>query len=132
MTTSGSAPKRQTQEVSQDRWTAFLAEFTRENRGAHARLTVIGSDTDVGAQVETEDRPFDGVSADVKDRERTVWIAFGSTATDHMTHGVHGARAIRTLLPTGSGGPVLEVESADGTKTLLELSGPEAYELPAQ
>lgn len=131
MTTSGPAPKRRTQDVSPDQWTPFLAEFTRENRGSHARLTIIGADTDTGSQVETENRPFDGVSADVKDRERTVWISFASDASDHMTHGVAGAKAIRTLAAVEGGGTVLEVESADGTKTLLELAT-EGYELPAR
>ena len=131
MTTPGSAGRRQTQEISQDQWIPFLAEFTRENRGAHARLTIIGAEADVGAQVETENRPFDGVSADVKDRERTVWITFGTSAEDHMTHGVHRATAIRTLLPAGGSGPVLEVESADGAKTLVELVA-EPYSLPAR
>jgi len=131
MTTPGSAPRRQTQEVSREQWIPFLAEFTRENRGAHARLTIVGAAADVGAQVETENRPFEGVSADVKDRERTVWITFGTSAEDHMTHGVHRATAIRALPPAGGSGPVLEVESADGAKTLLELVA-EPYSLPAR
>ena len=79
MTAPGPAPKRQTEEVSPEQWIPFLADFTRENRGAHARLTIIGAEADMGAQVETENRPFDGVSADVKDRERTVWITFGTS-----------------------------------------------------
>ena len=119
-----------TQEITRDRWIPFLAEFTRENRGAHAVLEVVGTDTEIGYQVETEDRPFDGVSADIKDRERTVWIAFGSTADDHLTHGVHGATVIRTLPATDKRGPVLEIEAADGTRTILDLTKPDAYALP--
>jgi hypothetical protein len=130
MTTSGSAPNRKTQEVAPDRWIPFLAEFTRENRGAHARLTIIGGDTDLGAQVEIENRPFDGVSADMKDGEGTVWISFGSDAKDHTTHGVPRATAIRTLAAVEGGGTVLEVESADGTKTLVELASG-GYQLSA-
>ena len=29
---------------------------------------------DVGYQVETENRPFDGISTDIKDNEQVVWI----------------------------------------------------------
>src|SRR5437016_3608344 len=82
-----------TQEITSDRWIAFFAEFTRENRGAHARIEVLGAD--LGYQVETEDRPFDGISTDIKDGERTVWMTFASTPDDHMTHGVHNAAAVR-------------------------------------
>src|ERR1700722_7669898 len=45
----------------------FLADFSRKNRGAHARLEVLGPD--VGYQVETENRPFDRIVHDVKDCE---------------------------------------------------------------
>src|ERR1700688_1200713 len=74
--------------VAPDLRIPFLADFTRRNRGAHARLEVLGGD--VGYQVETEDRPFDGVAADVKDAENTIWFSFGSTPSDHLAHGVHG------------------------------------------
>ena len=131
MTTSGSAANRKTQDVAPDQWTPFLTQFTRDNRGAHARLTVIGANADMGVQVETENRPFDGVSADLKDRERTVWISLGSGVNDHMAHGIPRATAIRTLAAVEGGGTVLEVESADGTKTLLELAS-EGYALPAR
>jgi hypothetical protein len=114
--------------IAKDQWIPFLAEFTRENRGAHARLDVLGEG--VGYQVETEDRPFDGVAADIKDQERSVWISFGSTPEDHLTHGVHAVIAIWVLPPTANAGPVLDVESEDGTRTVLELSKPEAYALP--
>jgi hypothetical protein len=118
------------QEIHQEQWIPFLAELTRENRGAHARLEVIGADSDVGFQVEAENRPFDGVSADIKDGERTVWITFGSTTAEHLSHGVHGAVAIRMLPLTEHTGALLEIESADGTKNILYLAAPKAYALP--
>ncbi len=118
------------QEIQQEQWIPFLDGFTRENRGAHARLEIIGPDNDTGLQVETENRPFDGVSADIKDGERTVWISFGSTTADHLSHGIHRAVAIRTLPLTEHSGAVLEIESADGTKNILYLTAPEAYALP--
>jgi hypothetical protein len=74
----------------------FLADFTRKNRGAHARLEVLGPD--VGYQVETENRPFDGIVPDVKDGEDAVWIIFGSTPEQHLTHGLYGVTGIRVRL----------------------------------
>jgi hypothetical protein len=91
-----------TQDIDKDRWSTFLAEFTRENRGAHARLEVLGPD--VGYQVQTEDRPFDGVSADTKDGERAVWITFGSTTEDHLTRPAAGWR-IRGCAGSHGAGP---------------------------
>jgi hypothetical protein len=114
--------------IVKDQWLAFLADFTRENRGAHARLEVIGED--IGDQVETENRPFDEVSIDVKDGEQVVWITFGTTPEDHLNHGVQNVVAIWVRLPSDQEGVALEIVAKDGTKTVLQLSRPEAYALP--
>lgn len=117
-----------TRDIEPAEWVPYLAEFTRENRGAHAVLEVLGEG--VGRQVATEDRPFDGISVDAKDAERSVWISFASTPGGTFTHGVHGVTAIRVRPATVGSGPAVEVESRDGTTTLLMLSRPEEYALP--
>jgi hypothetical protein len=122
------AQNDKTEEVRQDQWIWYLAEFTKENRGAHGRIDVLGPD--VGRQVETENRPFDGVSADVKDGEHAVWIMFGSSPTDHLAHGVESVVRIRVRPPVGELGAAMEIVAQDGTKTLLTLSRPDAYALP--
>ncbi len=121
--------RQETRDIPRNDWIQYLANFTRENRGAHAVLEVLGEG--VGRQVATEDRPFDGISADVKDSENTVWIAFGSTPDNHFTHGVHGATAIRVRPATVDSGAAIEVDAQDGTITPLNLSRPEEYALAA-
>jgi hypothetical protein len=118
-----------TRDVPANEWIPFLANFTRENRGAHAALEVLGEG--VGRQIETEDRPFEGISADTKDGENTVWIAFSSTPDSLFTHGIHGATAIHVRQATVNSGAAIEIEARDGTTTLLILSRPEEYALPA-
>jgi hypothetical protein len=117
-----------TEEIGLDRWIPFLAEFTRENRGAHARLEILGADA--ASRVETENRVFDGVSADVKDNERTVWFSFSSNAGDHLTHSVAKATAIRAIPARERMGPVLAVDAADGSRTLLQLGIADEFSLP--
>jgi hypothetical protein len=51
-------PQTSTQEIPASQWITFLTEFTSENRGAHARLEVLGPD--IGYQVQTDNRPFLG------------------------------------------------------------------------
>lgn len=114
--------------IPREQWLTFLDIFTRENRGAHARLEVIA--TGLGAQVEAEDKPLEGVSADVTQGESNVWITFASTPSDHVTHRIPNATGIRAIPPKGRSGAVLEVEAGDGSRTLLELSRPEEFELP--
>ena len=121
-------PHARGSDLAREEWNAFLARLTRDNRGAHAELEVLG--LDVGHYVALEDRPFDGIAADVKDGEDIVWMMFGQDSEDRLTHGIQQVTAIRVRPPVGASGTALEVESKDGTRTLLELSWPEAYELP--
>jgi Family of unknown function (DUF5335) len=120
--------KRTKDIIEPGQWAAFLAQFTRIYRGAHATVEVLGND--VGYQVMTDDRPFDGVTADVKDGERSVWVTFGATPEEHLTHGVHNVTAIRMGPPLPDAAAVLEIEAADGVRTLLTVSSPEAFALP--
>jgi hypothetical protein len=120
-------PQAGTQTVAQDQWIPFLAEFTRENRGAHARLEVFGTESD---HYVVEDRPFEGISSDIKDGEHAVWIDLGTTVDDHLTHGVQNVTAILARFSAPPLGPALEIISQDRTRTLLQLSLPEEYALP--
>jgi Family of unknown function (DUF5335) len=112
------------QEISKDRWNSLFASITEEFRGAHARVEVYGAE--IGDQVETENRPFQGIAADDKDGENVIWMDFGD-----LTHGVHGVKSLRMAPRVGDAGPVIEVEAEDGTTTLLTLANPGSYELPA-
>ena len=116
-----------TQNIQKDQWTPFLAEFTRENRGAHARLEVLGTGSD---HYVVEDRPFEGIASDNKDGEHAVWIDLGDTPENHLTHGVQNVTAILARFAVPPSGPALEIISKDGTRTLLQLTLPEEYALP--
>jgi hypothetical protein len=121
-------PSATTQNIEEDQWIKFLDEFTRQNRGAHARLEILGPD--VGSQLEAENRPFGGISADTKAGEHNVSITFGSSAEDHLERGIQNVTGIWLRPATGHAGPTLEVLSRDGTRALLELSRADAYALP--
>jgi len=94
----------------------------------HARLEVLGSE--LGYVVQTENRPFEGISADDKDGERVVWVSFGAAPGNHLTHGIHNVSAIHMLSPDSAAEAAIEVRSDDGTKTILSLDSPASHELP--
>jgi hypothetical protein len=120
-------PQGATQKIAQDQWIPFLAEFTRLNRGAHARLEVLGTESD---HYVLEDVPFEGIASDIKDGEHAVWIDLGDTPENHLTHGVQNVTAILARFSAPPSGPALEIISKDGTRTLLQLTLPEEYALP--
>jgi len=116
-------------DVQPDQWTPILSTVTRDFRGAHAQLEVLGSD--IKYLKPTENRPFEGISADIKDGERVVWISFGGGGPNNpYTHSIHGVTAIHILTPDSSAGSAIEIEAGDGTKTILTLSAPGSFSLP--
>ncbi len=117
-----------TQTLERSEWISYLAQFTRENRGSHAWLEIIGGE--LGDQFQVEDRPFDGIAADLKDNEDAVWIAFGTTPDDHIAHSIQQVTAIRVMPATAQRGAIIHVEAKDGVRTILRLSLPEEYALP--
>ena len=112
-------------EIDRAHWNQVLKNITQDYRGAHVKLEVIGPD--LGYQVQTENRPFDGIAADNKDGESIVWI---SLTPPSLTHGVHGTRAIRWVPATSTAEAVVEIEASDGTRTILTLDSPERHALP--
>lgn len=121
-------PAAQGSDIPRQAWNEFTTAFTLTNRGAHAVLELLGLDE--GRYVPVEDRPFDGVAADFKDGEDVIWMFFGGDSTDRITHGIQQVTAVRVRPPAGGSGYALEVDSKDGTRTLLELTLPQAYALP--
>ena len=114
--------------VDRDQWIPFCAEFTRQNRGAHAVLEVLGGD--VGYQVETEDRPFDGIATDVKDGEHTAWITFGDSPEYHLAHSISNVTTIHVRPPAGlvRGGAANRIAGWNKKSVGVEL--PREYALP--
>jgi hypothetical protein len=114
-----------TREIPRSEWNQFFAEFTRENRGAHTTIEIIGRD--IGDQVQIADQPLDGIAADDKDGESRIWITFAGSGSDHLSHSVENPAAVR--LRSTTTGTTLEVESGDGFKTIVQLGSQGAFRL---
>ncbi len=112
-----------THEIPGDGWRAFFDAFSRIHRGWRSRLEVIGKE--IGAQEEGRDLPLIGISADFEDpgRER-VLIALGGAPDDHVSHAVPHPKAVRVLQSREGALEALEIESADGSVTLLRFASP--------
>ncbi len=116
-----------TREIPRSEWTQFFAEFTRENRGAHATIEITGRD--IGDQMQIADEPLDGVAADDKDGESRIWITFAGRGRDHLSHSVQDPAAVRLRTFDPETGLTLEIEARDGSKTMLRMSAQGAHRL---
>ena len=109
-----------TMEVAARDWTAFFDGFSRRHQGWLVRLSVL--DPKLGAQVEAVELPLQGIVADA--HERGVAIQLGARPDD-LEHSVRHPRRVWVELAgeRDEAEGAVEIESADGTRTILEFRG---------
>jgi hypothetical protein len=108
-------------EIERGEWQNYLQEFSKRNTGRTARLEVIGEE--IGAQPEAEKLPLEGVTFETKGPQAsTVEIMLGTPGASEMRHLTHTVSQVERIFPKlGPDGreEALDIESADGTRTLL-------------
>jgi hypothetical protein len=106
----------ETQEITRDEWEHFLDEFSKLHQGEKATVQVI--DAEEGVQTEAQSLPFVGISAEVKGSEKGgIIVMLGTERDDHVEHQIRNV----SHLWEKTSGDALEIETTDGTKTILQL-----------
>ena len=109
----------QTVEIPRKAWAQTLNEFTAIHEGWLVSLDVLGPT--IGAQPEINNLPLLGVSADRADRDGTIMISAARSVGDHITHTIHAATRVYIERREDGADVALQIESADGTKTILRF-----------
>ena len=106
-------------EIPRERWADELNVFTATHEGWLVSLDVFESDVD--AQLEIDNLPLIGVSADRIDHDGAIAISVARSTTDHFTHIIR--RVTRVYVERVHDGTTarLLVDSAGGTRTVLQL-----------
>jgi len=108
-----------TQEIPRENWLGFFDQFSRQHEGWRANLDVLCSGE--GAETEARDSPLVGISADLKDCERSIAIILGESGNRRLTHIVSDPESVR-LQQTGEGADeALSIESSGGLTTVLHF-----------
>ena len=108
-----------TVEIPREAWVEQLNEFTAIHEGWLVSLDVLGPE--IGAQPEIINLPLLGVSADRIDHDRAIAVSVMVSATGHFTHMIHGVTRIYIKRADDGADAALEIESADGTRTILRF-----------
>ena len=108
-----------TVEIPRETWVEQLNEFTAIHEGWLVSLDVLGPE--IGAQPEIINLPLLGVSADRADHDRAIAVSVMLSATEHFTHTIHGVTRINIERADDGADAELEIESADGTRTILRF-----------
>src|ERR1041384_4763530 len=117
-----------TQEIPRREWRGFLDSFSRQHEGWLATLEVLG--VDVGAQEEARELPLAGVSlSSGGDETEAISIDLGTKPDERISHAISEPTAVWLEQTEEGANAALEIEVADGTKTLLRFRSPMPAEL---
>ena len=109
----------QTFEIPREAWVHRLNEFTAIHEGWLVSLDVLGPE--IGAQPEIDNLPLLGVSADRVDHDGTIAVSVARSATEHFTHIIHAVTRIYVERTDDGADAALQIESVDGTKTIVRF-----------
>jgi Family of unknown function (DUF5335) len=109
----------QTIEIPREQWIRFFDSFSKDHEGWIVTLEVLGSD--IGDQEEVSGLPLVGISADLKARENRIDLMVGGKPAVDVEHFIEKPKHIWIKEPGIPGDEVIEVESEDGIKTLLNF-----------
>lgn len=110
--------------VPRSEWFYFFDGFSRRHQGRATTVRVLSPR--LGSQVEARDMPLEGVVAR-GDASGTISIHLGSAPPrSNIEHEIYTPRRVWVELSDAGAERALEVESEDGTQTVIELCGPDA------
>ncbi|HEY8458733.1 MAG TPA: DUF5335 family protein [Blastocatellia bacterium] len=116
------ASKAGSGEIERSQWASFFNEFSKRNQLRATRMEVFG---DFGAQEEERNLPLNGISVEETGHDAPrIEIMLGGVSPDddrHLTHTIRRAARVFSKISAEGRDEALEIEDADGVKTLLKF-----------
>jgi hypothetical protein len=114
-------------EIPKSEWLNFCDLFSRQHEGRLATMEIAGAD--LGDQLEAEQYSFNGISYDPKGTSRdSIDIELGADPDRHVNHAVSRPRRVMLLLTEEGAHEGLDIESEDGTKTIVRFQTAQKHE----
>ena len=115
-------------EIPREEWAAFLEGFSRQHEGWLVTIEVLSEE--IGAQVEAEAKPLEGITAELKGSGRdSISIAVGPNPSEHVTHNITAPTHVRIEQAENGAHLALQIESSGAATTLLRLRSPMLTEM---
>lgn len=104
--------------VPRSEWHRFFQDFSRRHEDWLATVLVVSAG--LGPQVESSDLPLEGIVADPAGHG-PISIHMGRSPQRHIEHEVENPTQVWIELTEEGAEKALQIESMDGTKTILEF-----------
>ena len=112
----------QTVEILPVRWSQALEEFSALHEGWLISVDILAPA--IGAQPEVHDLPLTGVVAERLMTGDTITISAGRSAAGQITHTIHSPTRVWIEKTDDGADAAMQIESAEGTTTILRLKTP--------
>ncbi|MEP7036878.1 MAG: DUF5335 family protein, partial [Acidobacteriota bacterium] len=100
----------------------FFDEESRDKLDWLTKVEVLSPDN--GVQILSEGLPFSGLTYENKDDSPQIEILVGKDTEHHQTHNILSPTKVYFRRADENSGGTIEIEEADGTKTLVYLTAP--------
>lgn len=109
-------------EIKKENWADFFNTLSKRRYEWKTKIEVLAGD--MGNQVLTEGLPLNGITVETKGDFTSIDISVGENTESHQTHNIKNPTRIEFLESDDSFRDVLDIEEADGTKTLITFIEP--------
>lgn len=107
-----------TREIPRNEWVTYFNNFSRNYHGWSVTLEVM--EADIGAQVEAEQLPLQGIAVDLRSNGKDIIsIIVGNDPDYHMSHSITSPTHVQ--IEHSDNGEVLQIETLNGPTTLLHF-----------
>lgn len=112
----------QTLDIQPARWPRALAEFSSIYEGWLVSVDVLSPA--IGAQPEVHDLPLVGVVAEPESKGGLITISAATRDGEQITHTIHSPTRVQVERTDNGVDIAMQIESAEGTTTILRLKTP--------
>ncbi len=114
-----------TTEIARYDWTSFFDSLTHLHVDEPVAIEILRQD--IGAQLQVDDLPLDGITAELKGSHATITIAAGSHPYRHVSHIINDPVSVRLAQGSAGEDEALEIVDADRTVTLVFFDAPKHW-----
>lgn len=111
-----------TNEIHINQWKQFFDEESRDKLDWLTKVEVISPEN--GVQILSEGLPLAGLTFEDKDKSPQIEILVGKNTAHHQTHNILAPTKVYFRRADENSDGTIEIEEADGTKTLVYLTAP--------
>ncbi len=110
-----------TLDIPREKWAQFFSDLSKRRFGWTTKIEVMNDS--IGDQILSENLPLTGITAEQTGDETTIEIAVGANTT-HQSHTIVNPGKVAFFGDNERAGGFVEIEEANGTKTLLHIIEP--------